>query len=313
MIRYNIVFTVDSNYVQHLAVAISSLLENNKNLNFDIYVISDHLPKGVLDKIQIIVSRYSCNIFSILIENQFDQLILTDHFSKANYYRLFIPELINLDRALYLDSDIVVNGSIVDLYNMNIEDSFVAAVEDLGFDSHYELGMAPNSKYFNSGVLLLNLAKWRQSDLTKKIVEFITLNPKVIKYVDQCGMNAIINGRWRILDFKYNQQSIMFEDDFFILNDKFSKANLIEAFEKPVIVHFTGSSKPWHLTNTHPYRSFYFKYLRKTPYFYSYILSFLTFRNFCNLFYKFKILIKIFKQINLNRFHRAYTRGFNCF
>lgn len=265
--NYNIVFATDENYVQHLCVAIVSLLKNNRDKHFTIYIINGGISAQILKRVEALTSRFKCELISIPIEDEvFSGLVATNHFTKANYYRLLIPSFIFVDRILYLDADIVVNGSIEDLYNVDIGDCLVGAVENPGFDRHAELGMNKASKYFNSGVMVINLMKWRQEDIAGRVIRFVSDHPAEVMFVDQCGLNSIIDGNWHSMLLKYNQQAVIFESDFPVKYNCFSTKDISTAKEEPIIIHFSGSSKPWHLLNNHPYKSLYWKYLRMTHY-----------------------------------------------
>ena len=101
------------------------------------------------------------------------------------------------DRALYLDVDIVVNGRIDDLYNTEISNTFLAAVDNTGiYYNHQDLEMAYSAKYFNSGVMLINLEYWRAYNVKEKVIEFVGRKPDVIQFVDQDGLNSVINRNW---------------------------------------------------------------------------------------------------------------------
>ena len=266
--RYNIVFGIDNNYVQHLCVAIISLLTNNKDLPFNIYIISSGLSKKNMNNILYLSNRYDCEVHNITIsDNLFVELATSKPFyPKGTYYRLLIPELINEEKVLYLDSDIVVNGSIRNLYNEELGDYYVCAIEDPGFDRHQQLKMNPDSVYFNSGMMLINLSKWKRDSIQKKVINFIENNQDAIWFPDQCGLNSVINGQWKKVSLKYNQQSSIFSDGFEKKFNCFSHNELQEAKERPIIIHYTGGSKPWHHKNAHPYKKLYWKYIKMTPY-----------------------------------------------
>lgn len=266
--KVNIVFAIDNNYVQHLSVALVSLLDNNKDLLFRIYVISSGLSKKNIDKIHDISGRYDCEVKNITVSDDLFVALATAHpfYPKGTYYRLLIPELIDEEKVLYLDSDIVVNGSIKGLYYQNIGENYVCAIEDPGFDRHQQLKMDPESVYFNSGMMLINLKKWKSDGIQKKVIDFIENNQDVIYFPDQCGLNAIINGRWKKVPLKYNQQSSIFSKDFEKKFNCFSPEELAEAKEKPIIIHYTSGSKPWHYKNSHPFKRRYWDYIKMTPY-----------------------------------------------
>lgn len=267
---YSVVFAADDNYVQHLCVALISLLENNQEQFFKIYIINGGIPIQIFKKIEATVKGRSCRLVNITVDDVFfNKLIVNHHFTKANYYRLLIPQFIQEDIVLYLDADIVVNGSIENLFKEKIEDYYIGAVENPGFSRHSELKMNPSSSYFNSGVMLMNLKKWKKDDLADRVIDFVENNPTVIKFVDQCGLNAVIDGNWKKLPLKFNQQSFIFRENFDDALDCFSFEEISDAKQNPVIVHYTGTSKPWHLKNKHPCKNLYLRYLRMTPYKYS--------------------------------------------
>lgn len=266
--KVNIVFAIDNNYVQHLSVALVSLLDNNSDLSFRIYIISSGLSKKSVENIDKISRRYDCEVKNITVSDDLFVTLATAHpfYPKGTYYRLLIPELIDEEKVLYLDSDIVVNGSIKGLYNQNIGESYVCAIEDPGFDRHSQLKMNPQSVYFNSGMMLINLSKWKRDGIQKKVIDFIENNQDVIYFPDQCGLNAVINGQWKKVPLKYNQQSSIFSKDFEKKFDCFNPEELAEAKETPVIIHYTSGSKPWHYKNRHPYKRRYWDYIKMTPY-----------------------------------------------
>jgi lipopolysaccharide biosynthesis glycosyltransferase len=268
VVKYNIIFATDEGYLQHLAVALKSLLVNNQDLDLNIYTINSGIDKLKYQKLIAVTTGYNCKLTNIEIDDSlFERLVLNHHFTKANYYRLLIAQLINVDKALYLDADIVVNDSIKELYETNICDCYLAAVQEPGFDRHEALKMNKNSDYFNSGVLLINLVYWRKNNLQKRVLSFISENPNAIKFVDQCGLNAIVDGQWKRLPLKFNQQASIFNQlakgDFL---NCFSDSELYEAIHNPTIIHYTGSIKPWHLNSAHPFKSFYWDYLKVTPF-----------------------------------------------
>ncbi|MDM5272408.1 glycosyltransferase family 8 protein [Sulfurovum sp. zt1-1] len=266
---YNIVFTIDKNYVQHLAVTLISLLENNQDVQFTFFVIHKNLPDNEFKTLETITQKYGCNLKSIVIDNKiFKDLVITYHFNEVVYYRLLIPELLDLeiDKVLYLDVDIVVNGDIRDLFSYDLGTYPLASVEAVGFNRHIELKMSHTSKYFCSGVMLLNLNIWRERKLSYKVVRFIEENPGIIKMMDQDGMNAVFDGYWLPLHPKYGQQTSFYQNEKKEVLKHFEEEDFLEAIKKPAIIHYTGSSKPWHFRNTHPYKYLYWKYLKMTPY-----------------------------------------------
>ena len=263
--RFSIVFAADEAYTQHLGVALQSMLSSNQDSSFDVYIISGGISHQSADKLQIIASNFDCQLTHLVFKSSiFDDLATgSDHLTPAAFYRLMMPELIDVEKVIYLDSDLIVNGSINSLWNSLPNNSFLSAVEDAGFVSHNELNMDAGSRYFNSGVMVINLKKWREAGLGREVIKFIDTNPERITYADQCGLNAVINGKWTRLPPKYNLQTYMYKSD---ISPRFITEDLQKAKLYPVIVHYSGPSKPWHFTNRHPYKHLYYKALRKTPF-----------------------------------------------
>lgn len=267
MKKYSVVFATDENYLQHLSVALVSLLINNDDCNFNIYIICSGMSEENFRKLKMIGDKYQARLSQIIVnDEEFDTLVTNHHFTKANYYRLLIPKFIEDDTVLYLDADIVVNSSLKGLFDINLDSSCIAAVLNPGFHRHQELKMNLDSEYFNSGVMLINNKLWKTYKITDKVIKFVDANQSVIKFVDQCGLNAVINGNWLKIPLKYNQQAVVFEKDFKEKYNCFADNELNEAKESPAIIHYTGSSKPWHFRNKHPYKHLYWKYLRMTPF-----------------------------------------------
>lgn len=265
MKKYSVVYTIDNSYVCHCLVSIYSLVKNNLDIDLKIYLISNLLTDKNIKKIDLFKLKHKLDLEYIFInEKHFVGLVVNHHFSISNYFRLLIPKVISEDIVLYLDSDTIINGSIVEIFNIELKTKYLAAVVDPYFYSHQELNMSSESKYFNSGVMLLNNKAFREDEIAERTIEFIQKNPRVIKFVDQCGLNSVINGRWASIHPKYNQQTIFFDNSFDKLSAYFSVKEIIDSKINPIIIHYTGSSKPWHLSNQHPFKNLYWKYRNQT-------------------------------------------------
>ena len=256
--KLTVLFATDQGYIPHLATAIFSLLENNKALKIKIVVFTSKISFADQKKLEKISNFFESSIkFEILDDNLFEGLILNHHFQKSNYYRLFAADLIDEDKCLYLDADLIVTGALDSLLEIELGESFLAAVEDPGFNRHESLGMKQNSKYFNSGVMLINLRKWREENVRIGVIEVVKAKGALIKFVDQCGLNSVVDGSWLELDRTFNFQSWM------VLSGSAKDRDTIPNYK---IVHFTGSSKPWQMQNKHIHKRVYWKYRQKTPY-----------------------------------------------
>ena len=261
-----IVFGCDKIYLPHLSVAICSLIENNSDTSLRIYVINSDIDIEGWGKLTALDPQKKHTFINARVEeDDLNDLVTKGQFTKAIYYRLLIENIITDDKALYIDADVVVNGSIKELWNTDITDTYLAAVEEPHYTGH-ELGMRPGARYFNSGVMLINLKKWRDELISDKVIEFIRQNGERLTWIDQCALNAVINGNWKRMSPKFNLQTPIFEMDLQLKESLYDFGDNDEAIKNPVIIHYTGYSKPWHLLNEHPYKNKYWQFLKKTLY-----------------------------------------------
>jgi lipopolysaccharide biosynthesis glycosyltransferase len=263
----HVVFGSDKRYAEHLAVAICSLCENNREHPLSIYILNSDLDQDAWSSLESISKRYGHKLTDLkIVEQELDALVITSYYQKAMYYRLLIADKLPIPKALYLDSDIVVRGPIDELYSTNIDGYYLAAVIDPWFTRHNELEMSPDAKYFNSGVMLLNLDRWRRDHVKEMVIRFLKRKPTAVLHPDQCGINSVVNGRWKELHPKFNLLRFYFQGKAETHSSLFPKGDLATARHAPVIVHFSGRDKPWMFRYCLPHRSLYWKYLRKTPF-----------------------------------------------
>ncbi|PPC86695.1 MAG: glycosyl hydrolase [Methylotenera sp.] len=249
-----VVFGCDESYVMHLSVAIKSLIENNSDTHMIIFVINSDISSKNWDNIKSLdIHKKHTLINEKVSEFELNDLVTKGQFTKATYYRLLIETLVPYDKVLYIDSDVVVNGSLRNFWNFELKDHYLAAVEDPGYDENY-LEMSPNARYFNAGVMLINLKKWRDELTSQQVIKFIRTQESKLTWLDQCALNAVINGRWARVSPKYNLQTSIIGMDFKDKQIRYDFCDTSEAIRHPTIIHYTGWSKPWHAYNDHPYK-----------------------------------------------------------
>ncbi|MDX2254106.1 MAG: glycosyltransferase family 8 protein [Pseudanabaenaceae cyanobacterium bins.39] len=264
-----IVAACDDNYVQHLGVMLCSLLENTSHRqSIHISVIDGGIcVENRLKLNKFILDTYGIHINYLIPDiNTYQSFPISYHFSHTIYYRISMPLFFDqsVTKVLYLDADMVVKDDIYQIWNIDISDYYAAAVDTLEFDNRYlSLGIPLNSLYFCSGLILINLQKWREDHIMQKVISFIQNNQDNIQMWDQDSLNAILCSRWLPLPLKWNQQSNFFDSRLY---QKYkSNDDYMEAIANPSIIHYTGSHKPWHYVDNHPYKMDYYKYLSLTP------------------------------------------------
>jgi len=265
--KIRVISVVDENYAQHLGVMLCSLFEHQKsNSKLDVYIVDAGISEKNKSKLKQVGERYDTAITFLKVDKSiYKNFKISHHVNSSVYYRISIPKILDssIKKVLYLDCDLIIKKDISELWNIDISKYFIAAVENPKFNRYNNLKIPINAKYFNSGVMLINLEKWRQHNIAHRVIKFIKDNPEKIILWDQDALNAILYNGWKELPPKWNQQTIMFEID--VSETNFTKAKFTEATENPAIIHYTTSSKPWHYTNEHPLKNEYYKYLKKTP------------------------------------------------
>lgn len=257
-------FCINATYAQHAAVCIVSLLDNNRNLNFNI-VVATTQPLGVSESaLRASIAPYPNVHLSV---KQFDparELVVRGaHRSIDAYTRLwvedFFPETVS--RVLYLDSDMVVVGSIADLWRMDLGDQLLAATTIPGAAAACRpLSVPEEYGYFQSGVLLINLAKWRESGAFERIRNWLAANGTTAAD-DQDALNACFYYQRVVLPHIWNV-IVPFYYDHHPLG--ITEVERQEIRRDARIVHFNVPSKPWFYMSRHPRREEYWRYLKLT-------------------------------------------------
>lgn len=269
-----VVFGCDLNYAPHLAAAMMSVLENGAGEDFRFYVIQQDFDARTRAHFATMLAPYrNARLEWVDLEiPRAGEYKLAKHLTLAAYFRIFIPDLLprSAERAIYLDSDIVVTGSLRELWTVELGDRAIAAVRDpvrTEADLHeryVKLGLPPDAHYFNSGVMVLNLRKWREQRLAERIAAFVVEHPERISWNDQDALNGVLYADYVPLPAQWNFQRRMCH--MLPRELSLSVSDYLRLWHGPRIVHFTENVKPWSYRDGHPYAHLYFRYLKATPF-----------------------------------------------
>ncbi len=263
---------IDTSYVKYCIVMLTSLFENNREVKFHIHVIAGELSEEACQQLRNWVEKQY--LHTLTIYEAGEDLLRgcmiygNSHISLATYYRIFLETILpqDLQKVIYLDCDLIVNGSIQDFWDTNISDYAVGCVEDMwsGKTENYtRLHYNASFSYFNAGVLLVNLVYWRQMKFQELAVEYISHHVNELIFNDQDVLNALFHDRKLFLPFRYNVQ------DGFLRRKRRIRPEVWNVLDRellhPVIIHYTGGKKPWQYKSQHPYKNLYFHYLDLTP------------------------------------------------
>ena len=174
------------------------------------------------------------------------------------FLRIFAPYIIDQDaeKMIYIDVDTIVQDDISTLWNMPLGNYTIGAVQDYsgtidckwaGIPNYKQLGLAGDSKYFNSGVLLINPKKWRAEKITDKVIEVFVKYKEFVVMPDQYGLNVVFANNWLELNPKWN----------WFANKDDEKPSLIHFVEiKPIFTSYKFKDS---------YKKEFYRYLSMTP------------------------------------------------
>jgi lipopolysaccharide biosynthesis glycosyltransferase len=171
-----------------------------------------------------------------------------------------------VEKALYLDSDIVVRKNIIDLWRTDISNHPLGAVCDMGVDdirTYNRLDFDVDQRYYNAGVLLMNLYYWRKHKISKKCLALVDSQSERLKWWDQDLLNILLGKEIKALPFTYNMQDTFFREDP-MLQQKYLN-EIKDCLDAPAIVHYSTEAKPWFKETDHPFKKEYYYYLSFTP------------------------------------------------
>ena len=254
------IFTAtDDNYIPFLAVTLQSLKDNSsKNYKYIIKILNSGINAENIAKI----SKYNCeniDIEFVDVRNSLEELGNKLHtciyYTQVTYYRLFIPTLYpQYDKALYLDPDIVIRTDVAKLFNINIGNNLVGATTDEFVMSLPKiqpymtkcLGLEHVTKYFNAGVLIMNLKEMRKQNFEGQFIDLLDKYKFVVQ--DQDYLNVICKNQVHYVSGMWDKMPCVEDVDV----------------SKIYIIHYNLIWKPWHAEV--PYGDEFWYYVDKTEY-----------------------------------------------
>lgn len=244
----------DDNGVDFMLVAIKSIFINNKEEDIELHLVTDGFSEKNIKSIKELADYYSRTItFHQIDASTYNNMPGCGEgfvVPKGTCFRFSIPDALhNKNKVLYLDTDVIVESSLRELWETNITGFSAAVVIDPGEHTKWgfhilgELGFNGDT-YFNAGVILMNLDFWREKNVSQKCIKWLEDNPDKSKFVDQTALNFILGGTVKYIPPKYNLQFdyfVSYEGNYVGSEPK----EIIEARKTPVIIHYTVL-KPWY-------------------------------------------------------------------
>lgn len=275
----NILYEIDSNFAPQVSASIASVCENNQSLaDLDFYIFGLGLSDEVSSSLTELCKRYDRRVSIIPIDGfmetfgDFDTLGWTEVVMGRLLVARFLPD--EIDKILYLDGDTIVLDSLAELDNLVLDDGKVigAVIEATVDRSRLGVLGIEGEPYFNSGVLLIDLVRWKAIGAEQLLIDYCMRHKNDIVAPDQDAINGALKGmiqpllpcyNWcnSYVFYPYRVLKKLMGDVAYYERDAFK-----EAVEHPIIVHYLGEERPWRKGNTHKYRDEYHHYLAKTGY-----------------------------------------------
>ena len=239
--RIAIVLIADQAYTEQLTVTMKSIMYHNKSVDF--YIINQGIMPDWFRKMRRIVRNLGGELYNI----PFDIGLISaewrtqDHISPIAYAKYFIPRLIDRERVLYLDTDVIVNGSLTSFFLTDLKGFPVAAVRDVDGS-------------FNTGVMLIDNLQWKDLSVLDKCLE-LSEGEKSKHWElehfngDQTILNSVFQDNWLELDKRFNVQ--VGYDLVAFYNHWEEHFNLED---EPLVIHYTTNRKPWNSSVSYRFR-----------------------------------------------------------
>lgn len=280
----NILYQSDNNYAPYMGVSICSLLENNKEAgSINIYIIDDGINGDNKEKINSLSLKYPAKISyltgDILLEDA--DLVKTFEYTRFrknthSYFKMFIDRLLPdlNERIIYIDCDTVVEGDITGLESIDLKGRAIGMVQDSLVSSvKTSVGMDDTERYYNSGVILIDLKRWKEINCSDRIYKHIR-DIRTYGTVDQDVLNVELHDEISTLPVRYNLQPVHMDYSYRqysrVYKHKepyYGSEEIKKALKDPGIIHFLRyiGESPWHEGNVHPATPYFDKYLKISP------------------------------------------------
>jgi lipopolysaccharide biosynthesis glycosyltransferase len=265
----HLLLCTNSLYLQHVGVCLTSLLVNNSDLFFNIVIVGRATEALDEEKLRRSLAGFENQSLSfkkfIPPADRMLPLNPQAHYTLDNWTRLWVGDFFadDIDRVLYLDGDIVVVGDLAPLWCTDLGGALLGAVDIPGsLHGVTTLAMRAEDGYFNSGVLLIDLKQWRETQALDTILRYVDAYPERMRYtLDQDALNACFHDRRKRLDHKWNVTWSFFQE---AIELPLTLQEIQHVRQNARVIHFNSNLKPWSYFCNHPRKAEYQKYLRMT-------------------------------------------------
>lgn len=253
----HIAFGIDANFAIGMGVCMTSIILNNPSEKINFHVFTDGISQEDIERLKRVAKYENVKIMIYYIDkNVFKTLPTTMAWSYAIYYRFIMANVLygSVDKVLYLDADILCIGSLKEFIEMDMGHCIILGICDFfdNFKTRMQELSIKNGKYFNSGVMYIDVNKWYKEKISESAMKLLIENPQKYKSFDQDVLNVLLDGKTQYVDKKWD----------YIYNMVSMNHNLPE---NTVLIHYT-EDKPWQRWTEHHFMvKRYYEYIKKSP------------------------------------------------
>jgi lipopolysaccharide biosynthesis glycosyltransferase len=257
----NISLCFDKNYMPMGLAVMRSIIDVHSNMEIKFFLIVD-MDQGSIEALKLEIQELSVEFEVATVDPAlFSNLTTKGHITRAAFMRLELGRTFpNLDKLLYLDSDLIVTDSLWGIWNTDLSVNPLAAVKNAGKDGTKRLGLSASHQYFNSGVMLLDMKYFRENNVRESAYLWLEENNSSRAFHDQDALNVIYESKVTILPMRYNLQAFWYR--FFLSAEANLQNEIIAEHKIRHILHFSSGRKPWQKGDMHPFKKQFLNFYR---------------------------------------------------
>jgi lipopolysaccharide biosynthesis glycosyltransferase len=276
----NIVYASDNNFAEVLTVSLVSLLENNKGQLVNVYIISQNISDDNKTRIESSTSNYQCDIYFINmpdISNIIGETVDIKRYSESMFSRILLGTLLptEIERVIYIDCDTLILDSMMSLWKQNFQGKTLGAVRDCrNIRYNRNLGIKDTSYYINSGMLVIDLNKYRENGWQQILVKAIKEYNGLLEFPDNDIICKILQDDIFYFPLRFNIISLFYMCSYREISSArrpqflYTEAEVNSSLHNPCIVHFDTffmvNGRPWMQNCDHKMTQTYLEYRGKT-------------------------------------------------
>jgi len=244
----------DDNYAKYCATVMASIIENKAETDMPVF----HILHGGLsaDNLENLSRLGSVNFYKV-DDKIFSQFLRKSKigWTTPTLYRLKLASILDLDKVIYLDCDVIVTSSLKGYFEQDIDGYSLGVVPDVNYEAYMEGANIPKDQgyiYFNAGSLLMNLKKFRQDGIEEKLFDCLAEKWQDFVFSDQDALNSVLHKNVKKLEKRYNYLPTFVD---------LENSKNINAHRDITVIHYAGQ-KPWELAFRSSIRDVFWQYYK---------------------------------------------------